>query len=53
MGVTAKFELRVFFCLLAVENAAQFAFGAFENALLLLWKIFSGAIDVEVQHRHC
>jgi len=41
------------FCSFAAENVAQFAFGAFQNVLLLLWKIFPGAIDVEVQHRHC
>jgi hypothetical protein len=36
----------------SVENIAQFDFGPFQNALLFLWKIFSGAIDIEVQHRH-
>ena len=37
---------------LLVEYVAQFVFGAFENALTFFRKIFAGAIDVEVQHRH-
>jgi hypothetical protein len=39
-------------CLRAVKDIAQFVFNPFQNALLLLWKTFPGAIDVEVQHRH-
>jgi hypothetical protein len=35
-----------------VKHISQFVFSLFQNALLLLWKVFPGAIDVEVQHRH-
>ena len=41
------------FHLRAAEDIAQFVFGVFENTLSCLRQIFSGAIDIEIQHRHC
>src|SRR2546429_561960 len=38
-------------CLRTVKHISQFVFSPFQNALLLLRKIFPGAIDVEVQLR--
>jgi hypothetical protein len=39
-------------CLRTVKHISQFVFSLFQKALLLLRKVFPGAIDVEVQHRH-
>ena len=36
----------------SAEYLTQFVFGTFENALAFFRKIFAGAVDVEVQHRH-
>jgi len=34
------------------KNVAELVFGVLENSFLLLRQIFSGAIDIEIQHRH-
>ena len=44
-------SLHGFLC--SAKNVAQLVFGVLENSLLLLRQIFSGAIDIEIQHRHC
>ncbi len=36
----------------SAKDVAQFVFGPFQHALLFLRKIFAGAVDVKVQHRH-
>src|SRR6266513_4076037 len=41
------------FHLCSPKDTAQFIFGAFENAFLHRWQIFSRSIDVEIQQRHC
>jgi len=38
--------------LISTKRASQFVFGSLQNTLLFLWKIFAGAIDVKVEHRH-
>ena len=37
-----------FTVLSSAKDITQLVFGSFQNALLLLWKIFAGAIDVEI-----
>jgi len=48
-----RLRLRILNALGPAKYAAKFVFGAFQNALSIFRKIFSGAIDVKVQHRHC
>ena len=38
--------------LISPEHIAQFVFRALERSLSAFWKIFPGAVDVEIQHRH-
>jgi hypothetical protein len=49
-AITAFAELRE--NLRSAKKVAQFAFGPFQQAPLFLRKIFAGAVDVKVQHRH-
>ena len=41
------------FRLCPAKNDAQFLLSVFQNSFLFFRQIFSRAIDVEVQHRHC
>jgi len=38
--------------LLSSKHVSQFVFCPFQDALLSLRKVFAGAVDVEIQHRH-
>jgi len=49
-AITAFAELRE--NLRSAKKVAQFVFGPLQHALLFLRKIFAGAVDVKVQHRH-
>ena len=44
-------SLHRFLC--SAKDIAQFVFSVFENTFSCLRQIFSGAIDIEIQHRHC
>ena len=44
-------SLHRFLC--SAKDIAQFVFSVFENTFSCLRQIFTGAIDVEIQHRHC
>ncbi len=39
--------------LTSTEYVAQLVLGALKNALSIFREIFAGAVDIEVQHRHC